>query len=603
MHRNKVDEDESIQKEFTFNHFLRLFKYIKPYKAIMSITIFITLVGVLITLTAPFVFKIVVDISIPNEDVLQIITLSFVLFLCSLGGALISKYSSNNMSMVGQGIIKDLREDVFKHLQKLPFSYFDNRQHGKILARLVDNINSLSELLSKSLINIIADLFTIVFLLIIMLSIDVSLTIVSMAGLPILFATSFFIERKARLAWQLNASKQSNLNAYIHESIIGAKTTQSFVREQESIQAFDTVAESVKVTWIHACKVMFTMQPTVQNVTTFTTSIIYIFSVRLITGDNPISTGTVIAFTGYMLMFWKPITNLANVYNNVVINMSYIERIFEILDEPVNVHNCKGAIDMPTIKGDVEFRNITFSYDDEEKVALDNISFTHKAGSSVALVGPTGAGKSTIVNLLSRFYVIKSGQILVDNIDITKVKLNSLRSQMGIMLQDCFIFAGTIMENIRYGNLLATDYEVIEACKVVNVHDFIMNKPKAYKTLVNERGNGLSLGEKQLISLARVILANPKILILDEATSSIDTNTELVLQKSLERVLQGRTSFIIAHRLSTIKNASCIMYIDKGKVLESGTHQELLDKKGYYYKLYNSQYTFLTLGDLIRHRN
>ena len=302
--------------------------------------------------------------------------------------------------------------------------------------------------------------------------------------------------------------------------------------------------------------------------------------------------GILVAFTAYIGRFWTPINTLANFYNSLLTAASYLERIFETIDEPVIVTDAPDATKMSPIEGTVEFKDVTFSYEKDRKI-LDSIHFTAKKGETYAIVGPTGAGKTTIVNLLSRFYNVDSGTILIDGVDISKVTLHSLRSQMGIMMQDSFIFSGTIMDNIRYGNMEATDEEVILAAKTVCAHDFIMSLENGYYTEVNERGSRLSAGQRQLISFARAILADPKILILDEATSSIDTETELLLQKGLNRLLEGRTSFIIAHRLSTIKNADCIMYINNGGIQEKGNHEELMARKGDYYKLYISQFDFL----------
>ena len=310
-------------------------------------------------------------------------------------------------------------------------------------------------------------------------------------------------------------------------------------------------------------------------------------------GDTVITVGLLTAFVGYVSRFWSPITTLSNFYNSLLTAISYLERIFESIDAPVNVHDKEGAVEMPEVKGEVEFRDVCFSYDDGVRI-LNHVSFRVKEGESYAIVGPTGAGKSTIVNLISRFYNVDSGQILIDHTDISDVTIHSLRTQMGVMMQDSFIFSGTIMDNIRYGNDEATDEDVIRAAKTVCAHEFIMTLEDGYQTQVNERGSRLSAGQRQLISFARAVLADPKILILDEATSAIDTETEILLQKGLQEMLKGRTSFIIAHRLSTIKNASCIMYVDHGQILEKGSHDQLMQNhEGEYYKLYQSQYDFL----------
>ena len=403
-----------------------------------------------------------------------------------------------------------------------------------------------------------------------------------------------FVKARQHKAWQIQSNKQSNLNAYIAESVNGIRVTQSFVREGKNTEVFNELNRDARNAWMNAVKYNFILSPVIENITVITTAIIYVLGISwLMHGDTVITVGLLTAFVGYVSRFWSPITTLSNFYNSLLTAISYLERIFESIDAPVNVHDKEGAVQMPPIKGDVEFKNVCFSYDDGVRI-LNDVSFKVKAGESYAIVGPTGAGKSTIVNLISRFYNVDSGQILIDGTDISDVTIHSLRMQMGVMMQDSFIFSGTIMDNIRYGNDTATEEDVIRAAKTVCAHDFIMTLEDGYQTQVNERGSRLSAGQRQLISFARAVLADPKILILDEATSAIDTETEILLQKGLQEMLKGRTSFIIAHRLSTIKNATCIMYVDHGRIIEKGSHEELMQNhNGEYYKLYESQYDFL----------
>ena len=403
-----------------------------------------------------------------------------------------------------------------------------------------------------------------------------------------------FIKRRQRRAWQIQSNKQSNLNAYIAESINGIRVTQSFVREQENTGIFNRLSGNYRSAWMRAVKFNFVLWPSIDIISTLTISFVYVLGIRwILAPSSTLTTGVLIAFTAYISRFWQPINTLAGFYNSLLTAISYLERIFETIDEPVLVKDAPNAALMPPIKGEVRFENVSFSYEEGHKI-LDSINFTAREGETFAIVGPTGAGKTTIVNLISRFYNVDSGRILIDGTDIAGVTLHSLRTQMGIMMQDSFIFAGTIMDNIRYGNMEATDEEVITAAKTVCAHDFIMEMENGYYTEVNERGTRLSAGQRQLISFARALLASPRILILDEATSSIDTETELLLQKGLNRLLEGRTSFIIAHRLSTIKSADCIMYVDRGAILEKGNHEELMRQKGEYYRLYMSQYDFLS---------
>ncbi|HBD68583.1 MAG TPA: multidrug ABC transporter ATP-binding protein, partial [Treponema sp.] len=391
--------------------------------------------------------------------------------------------------------------------------------------------------------------------------------------------------------------KQSNLNAYISESINGIRVTQSFVREEENIRIFDNLSGAYRSSWLSAVRIVFLMGPFVQIISTATQVAVYALGIRwIISGftlaGSVVTVGTLIAFTAYISRFWQPIQTLADFINSLLTAVSYVERIFETIDTPVTVCDAPDAKELPPITGKVEYKHINFSYDDGVKI-LDDINFTIQPGESVAIVGPTGAGKSTLVNLLSRFYNPDSGQILVDGNDIQQMTIHSLRTQMGVMMQDSFIFKGTIMDNIRYGNMNASDEQVIEAAKTVCAHDFIMQMEKGYQTEVNERGSRLSAGQRQLISFARALLADPRILILDEATSSIDTETEILLQRGLYKLLKGRTSFIIAHRLSTIKNCEIIFYVNHGKIIEAGSHYELMAQKGEYYKLYSSQFALL----------
>ena len=497
------------------------------------------------------------------------------------------------MTQIGQDIVHSIRYDIFEHLQELPFSYYDERPHGKIQVRVVNYVNNLSDLLSNGIINTITDLCNLFFIIAFMLSINVKLTLVCLCGLPLLAVVIIALKKKQRKAWQIQSNKQSNLNAYIAESINGIRVTQSFVREDENSGIFNRLSDGYREAWMRAVKFNFIMGPSVDIISTITTAFIYVLGISwMLNPDSGITVGVLIAFTAYISRFWNPINTLASFYNSLLTAISYLERIFETIDEPVLVKDAEGATEMPPIKGDVEFKNVTFSYEDGVEI-LKKVSFKAKKGQTVAIVGPTGAGKTTIVNLLSRFYNVDSGEVLIDGIDISKVTIRSLRKQMGVMMQDSFIFSGTVMDNIRYGNKEVSDEQVIQAAKTVCAHGFIMEMENGYYTQINERGSRLSQGQRQLISFARALLADPKILILDEATSSIDTETEILLQKGLNELLKGRTSFIIAHRLSTIKNADFIMYIDAGGIAETGSHEELISQKGEYYKLYMSQYDFL----------
>ena len=593
MARNRYDTDEVLEDSFDVRQLKRLAGYVSPYKGKMAGVIVLMLSASALTMMIPIFFQRIMDYYIPEKDMGKVTIASLLTLAVAVYSAVAMRFKIKTMTVIGQNIIHAIRTDIFNHLQELPFSYYDDRPHGKIQVRVVNYVNSLSDLLSNGIVNTVTDLCNLFFIIIFMLLCDARLTLVCLCGLPLLALVIIFIKKKQRKAWQIQSNKQSNLNAYIAESIGGIRVTQAFVRENENNQIFNNLSSNYRKAWMRAIKFNFTMGPSVDVISAVTTSFIYVLGIRwILAPDATLTVGVLIAFTAYIGRFWAPINTLAGFYNSLLTAISYLERIFETIDEPVLVKDAQGAADMPPIRGEVEFKDVCFSYEEGHRI-LENISFTVKEGETYAFVGPTGAGKSTIVNLISRFYNVDSGQVLIDGTDISGVTIRSLRTQMGVMMQDSFIFSGTIMDNIRYGNRDATDEEVIAAAKTVCAHDFISQMENGYYTEVNERGSRLSAGQRQLISFARALLANPKILILDEATSSIDTETEILLQKGLNELLKGRTSFIIAHRLSTIKNADCIMYVDKGGILERGTHEELLTQKGAYCDLYMSQYDFL----------
>lgn len=593
MARNTYDVDEVLEDHFDLGQLKRLTSYITPYRKPMLFVIFLMLSSSALSMLIPQFLMRVMDNCIPAKDMHTIFKYAGLTLLIALYACISLRYKIKVTNELGQNVIYQIRYDIFKHLQELPFSYYDDRPHGKIQVRVVNYVNSLSDLLSNGIINTITDLCNLVFILLFMLFINVRLTLICLCGLPVLILVIIVIKKKQRRAWQIQSNKQSNLNAYIAESINGIRVTQSFTREQRNTDIFNHLSRGYRQSWMRAVKFNFLMGPSVDIISVITTSFVYVLGINwMLGGDGGITVGVLVAFTAYISQFWNPINTLASFYNSLLTAISYLERIFETIDEEVLVKDAPDAVPMPPIVGKITFQDVCFSYEPGHPI-LNHINFTANPGDSFAIVGPTGAGKTTIVNLISRFYNVDSGQVLIDDVDISKVTIHSLRAQMGVMMQDSFIFSGTIMDNIRYGNKTATDEAVIRAAKTVCAHDFIMEMEHGYYTEVNERGSRLSAGQRQLISFARALLADPKILILDEATSSIDTETELLLQKGLNELLKGRTSFIIAHRLSTIKNANCILYVDKGDILERGSHEELLAMKGEYYKLYMSQFDFL----------
>lgn len=587
MARNKFDVDERLETPFSFRHLRRSMVYVKKHTRKMLLALFLSAVSVVCSLFAPYLLKVAVDVAVPRKDVHMLLLITAALVASMLLSVLFITWRSVLMAQVGQDIIYDIRKDLFAKLQQLPFSYYDSRPHGKILVRVVQYVNSVSDLLSNGIINFILNIFNLVFIAVFMFLIDVRLSLVVLAGLPVFMAVLFSIKPSQRRAWQGFSNKSSNLNAYLHENINGIRVTQAFTREEVNEGIFSRLSREARGAWMKAIYVTYLVSFSVDNISQIIFSFIYILGIYGIMGAAA-SFGTILAMSNYASRFWQPINDLANLYNNFINTIAYLERIFETMDEPVTVADAPGAKSLPPVSGRVEFQNVSFGYEPGVRV-LDGVSFTAQPGESIALVGPTGAGKSTIVNLISRFYNVTDGALLVDGIDIGGVTLASLREQMGIMLQDSFIFSGTILDNIRYGRLDATDEEVVRAAKTVRADDFIREMENGYQTEVNERGSRLSQGQKQLIAFARTLLSDPAILILDEATSSIDTRTERLLQQGLLELLRGRTSFIIAHRLSTIKHCDRILYIDGGRIAEAGTHEELLQKRGAYYDLYRAQ--------------
>ena len=585
--KNTYRKDEQLEEPFNIKHLLRASSYIKRYLKQMIVAFAFSAIGGATALLGPIITQKALDDVIPAGDKKMLIILAASLVGIFAVSVLFTTIRSRIMVKVSQTIIYDIRKDLFAHLQKLSFQYYDDRPHGKILIRVVNYVNSVSDMLSNGLINIILEVINLIFIIVFMFIVDVQLSLIVMCGVPILAFFMLWMKNKQRKAWQAVSNKSSNLNAYLQENIVGAKVAQMFAREDENAKIFEDLTEDFRGTWMTAVRYSNLVWPGIDTIAVFIRAAIFIAGLIIFGAGNK-SVGTIVAISSYASRFWQPIMNLGNIFNNFINNIAYLERIFETMDEKVTVDDAPDATEMPPIKGKVEFENVCFSYE-ENKEVLHNVSFSVNPGESIALVGPTGAGKSTIVNLISRFYNLNSGRILIDGQDISKVTLKSLRSQMGIMLQDSFIFSGTIEDNIRYGKLDASLSEIFEASKKVCADDFISSLPDGYKSEVHERGSLLSQGQKQLVSFARTLLSNPAILILDEATSSIDVQTEKALQTGLNTMLKGRTSFIIAHRLSTIRNCDRIMYIDDGGIVEAGSHDELMSKKGAYYQLYTAQ--------------
>lgn len=588
MSINSVKTDEILQSVSKTKTLLRLFRYLLYYRKSILAVLFIMAVCIVITLLNPLIIERAIDVNIKNNDLNGLYQLGIFAIVINIILICLVKLRMYLMSLLSNDILVKIRQELYIHIQKLGFQFFDSRPTGKILARVIGDVNSLKNVLSNSVTTLIPDFLTLVSVVVIMFIKDIKLALAALASLPLMFIGIWFIQTRSHKLWQIHRKKSSNLNAFIHEDLSGMRIIQSLTAEEETSKAFDTLLEEHRSSFIHAIIYADAFGSVVDFCWGLGTICLYYVGVRLI-GADAVPVGTLIAFGTYISMFWHPVMNLSNFYNQIITNISGAERIFEILDTKPEITDAKDVKTLPDVQGEVTFSHVSFSYDKETKV-LSDVSFRVKPGETIALVGPTGAGKTTVVNLISRFYDVQEGSILIDGYDIKKVSLESLRKQMGVMTQDNFLFSGTIKDNIRYGKLDATDDEIIAAAKAVNAHDFIMKLENGYDTELKERGAGLSIGQKQLLAFARTMVSMPKILILDEATSSIDTHTELLVQQGIEALLKGRTSFVIAHRLSTIQKADRIFVIDQGGIIEEGTAKELIEKKGAYYELYMAQF-------------
>lgn len=570
---NATRTDEQVQTVSKRKTLARMFYYLLAYKKQVVAVLTIMLVSVVITLINPLIIQQAIDVYIAGEDWHGLKRLGIVAVLLNLTLVLLVKMRMYIMAKVSNEVLLTIREELYTHIQTLSFQFFDSRPTGKILARIIGDVNSLKEVLSNSVTTLIPDFITILSVVGIMFVKNWKLAAAALSSLPLMILGVAFVQSKSHIRWQIHRKKGSNMNAFVHEDISGMYVVQSFGAEQETKQIFEELLQEHKDSFVDAVRYADAFGPIVDFCWGLGTMVLYFFGVNMIL-DRMLQVGTLIAFGTYISMFWRPVMNLSNFYNQLVTNIAGAERIFEILDTKPDLTDGETACEMPEITGAVSFRHVTFSYEKEKEV-LKDVSFEIEPGQTVALIGPTGAGKSTIVNLICRFYDIQHGQVCIDDRDVKSVTIESLRSQMGIMTQDVFLFSGTIRENIRYGRLEASEEEIIRAAKAVHAHEFIMKMEKGYDTELKERGAGLSAGQRQLLAFARTMLSEPKILILDEATSSIDTHTELLVQKGIEVLLKGRTSFVIAHRLSTIQNADRIFRVDNGGILELNSFEEI----------------------------
>jgi len=585
--RNKYDVDEYLDSKVSVSVLRRCVPYLRKVKWPMLAALLCSIAGSLISLCGPLFIEKALDVAVPAKNVKMLLEMTALLagaIVVSLG---LGAVRNILVAKAGQTIIHDIRADLFSHLQKLPFSFYDSRPHGKIFVRVVPYVNSVSDALSNGVLNFVIEILNIFFIIFFMVRVEPRLAAVVAAGLPFLIAFMLAIKGRQRRAWQAVSNKNANLNAYIQESIDGVRVTQAFDRQKKNASTLAKMAVERNKTWMKAIYISNTVWASTEIISQVVYTAVFITGVYFM---SPMASfGVLLVMGNYSWRFWQPIINLGNIYNTFINAMAYLDRIFDCASEPVSITDTPDAHPLPPIRGHVTFENVSFEYEKDHPI-LKEVSFVVEPGESVAIVGPTGAGKTTIVNLLSRFYNIEKGRVLVDWNDVMKVRIASLRRQMGIMLQDSFLFTGTIADNIRYGKLEASDEEVRSAAAAIGADSFIEKLPQGYNTLVTERGGGVSHGEKQLIAFARTLLADPRILILDEATSSIDTGTERLVQEGIKTLMKGRTSFLIAHRLSTIRDCTRIMLVEDGRIVECGTHEELYSLGGRYRALCKAQF-------------
>ncbi|NLC69567.1 MAG: ABC transporter ATP-binding protein [Clostridiaceae bacterium] len=587
---NIYDADEDLEKQsFDFKLFVRTMKYIRPYWKNVLVMSAMVLTGLIINLVEPLIVRYIVDEGMMKKDLAVIIKMGAVLLIISIAGLIGGRIRINAVNRTTQGLIYDIRKEVFEHTQELSFRFFDGRPAGKIISRITNDVQAISDFVNTGIVSFISEIISIIGIIVIIFMINYKLALITVTVVPVFILLLALLKNASENAWTMTRRTIANINANMNETLQGMRVIQAFSRQKHNIERFEKINRENYKSHMHATVIQLLSWHLVEFVGMAGTCGVVWLGAGMI-ARNATSLGTLVAFTNYIWRLWAPLSALSKVYNQALSAMASSERIFQVLDTKPEIADSPDAIELEDIKGEIEFRNVNFGYNPEERMVLRGISFKVNPGEVVALVGPTGAGKTSIINLLMRFYDPVEGSIMVDGHDMRNIRISSFRKKVSMVLQDSFIFSGSIKDNILYGKPDARDEEILEAARITKVLDFAERFPEGFETDVEERGSKLSSGQRQLLAFARALVANPRILILDEATSSVDTETERHIQDALKTLLKGRTSVVIAHRLSTIEHADKIIVIDEGRIIEEGTHKELLDKRGAYYRLYLKQF-------------
>lgn len=589
--KNLLDDDEEdsdLGKAYDGRLVRRLLVFLSPYRAQLIWAIFLMIVSSLLSVAQPWIIGKAIDDGIRTNSLGTLRAWTLIFFAAAVGEWITNRYRIAIMAFVGTKVVADFRSRLFRHLHTLTLSFYNNFSVGRLMSRLISDVGVLQDFITWSITGLFRSVFVLIGIVIAMLVMNWQLALVSFAVLPLMIILTNYWRLRVRHAYRATRQRLSLINGYLNESISGIRVTKSFTREDLNAQYFNDLNHSYFDANVEATRLSALFFPGVDFVGSLATALVVVAGGWLVLQNN-LTAGTLVAFVLYVERFFQPIRELAQRYNVFQATMTASERIFTLLDTPPEIEDAPDAFALPPIDGRVDFNDVSFGYNDD-RLILKHINLHAEPGERIALVGETGAGKSTIIRLISRFFEVKQGELLIDGHDIRQVTQASLRRQLGIVLQDTFLFAGTLADNIRYGRLDASDDEVIAAATAVGAHPFISKLPNGYATVVEEGGVNLSVGQRQLISFARALLAEPRILILDEATSSVDTTTEKLIQQALDTLMEGRTSFVIAHRLSTIINADQIVVMDDGRIVEQGTHQQLLAQKGRYYNLYTMQW-------------